>query len=79
MKRRVRDVIQPGRDLGHVDGKKKSSMAPSNPEAENDTKQDAATASLTQLDIKSDQKAAGIQERDGVKRNADGSVCEDCN
>lgn len=28
LKRRVRDIIDPGRDLGHVDGKKKTSAAP---------------------------------------------------
>ena len=56
LKKRVRDVIEPGRDLGHVDGKKSA----------------AASAKAV-----SGQGNSGISTEE-VKRNLDGSVCEDC-
>jgi hypothetical protein len=64
LKQLVRDHIDPKKDLGHSDrhGKKKEEKA--KPE-------------------KSETKAQGAEEQttapdDGVKRNPDGTICEDC-
>jgi len=78
----VRDIIQPGRDLGHVDGKKKSTTT-ATPSQEQEIKKEqekeSTVASLSHLDSNSTQIVDGKKEGDGIKRNADGSICEDCN
>ncbi|KAF1942184.1 hypothetical protein EJ02DRAFT_346148 [Clathrospora elynae] len=60
LKQRVRDHIDPSRDLGHSDkhGKKKKEEKSG------------------ELDKKSEQAAAG--EEIEVKRNPDGTICDDC-
>ncbi|KAH7126728.1 seleno protein W family protein [Dendryphion nanum] len=66
LKQRVRDRIDPGKDLGHSDrhGKKKEIKA----EEVKEVKEEEGN--------KKTNAVAG--EEDGVKRNPDGSVCEDC-
>ena len=63
LKQRVRDHIDPNRDLGHSDkhGKKKVEEG----KAEGKAKE------------KTDEKE--VSEGVEVKRNPDGTVCEDCN
>ncbi|KAI1268480.1 Rdx family-domain-containing protein [Xylariaceae sp. FL1019] len=64
LKRRVRDVIEPGRNLGHVDRDyPKGGQAQQNGTAEEETKQD-------QVEM-SESKDAGTAQRAG-------EVCEDC-
>lgn len=114
LKRRVRDIVDPDRDLGHVDGKKKSTSA-SGTEAARDASVQEPTQDLsdqggestdardskesemrplpvsrvsqrvkaedgerkfTPMDLDVEEM---VRESGDVKRNADGSICEDCN
>ena len=109
LKRRVRDIIEPGRDLGHVDGKKKSAVVQTKPESTHVSQPPNGEAMLdveqgeeftgkrppavhrvmqqegkrkfTPMDL--DQKnsmSEGLGESgEQIKRNPDGTVCEDCN
>lgn len=116
LKRRVRDVIDPGRDLGHVDGKKKSVASttessnfsttgretPQTEYSENQTETTKRPESVhgdTEAPTDGPRpqalKPSGTQEErkftpmdvdtaptvgpDGLKRNPDGTICEDCN
>jgi hypothetical protein len=66
LKQLVRDHIDPSRDLGHSDkdGKNKVAVKQEVPEVQsNDDAQEQAN-----------QKEEGVE----VKRNPDGTVCEDC-
>ncbi|MCJ1228819.1 hypothetical protein MMC12_005482 [Toensbergia leucococca] len=68
LKKLVRDVIDPDRDLGHVDGKRK-------PQQQQDSQP------VTEIDAGTDIVGNHGQRR-GAERHAtretDGSVCEDC-
>lgn len=121
LKKRVRDIIDPGRDLGHVDGKKKSVAAPSSVATEDTesvfSNQASSTAAstihgdedsqpsegprpkaitrltggdggsvtrgerkFTPMDVDIAEARGRVSEQDdGIKRNDDGSICEDCN
>jgi len=108
LKRRVRDIIEPGRDLGHVDGKKHSvnpTTPTENPIKDGDAAEDGvkvgdekepaqiphAISRLQEQEPESERKFTPMDvdsvdikdERGGVesgiKRNPDGSICEDCN
>ena len=63
LKQKVRDHIDPSRDLGHSDkhGKKKEGKSEGMKE---------------EKDVKGDQKE--VSEKGEVKKNPDGTVCEDC-
>jgi hypothetical protein len=65
LKQLVRDHIDPNRDLGHSDkhGKKKEEKA--------------ETESQDQTQVQQTQESTG--EAKEVKRNPDGTLCEDCN
>ncbi|PVI00184.1 hypothetical protein DM02DRAFT_628720 [Periconia macrospinosa] len=76
LKQRVRDYVDPNRDLGHSDvgGKKKK-------------KDSTTTTTTTETEEEGGKKeeegkevGEGKKEEDGkeVKRNPDGSICEDC-
>lgn len=125
LKKRVRDIIDPSRDLGHVDGKKKSTVAETTSSSTSEaapsgvqtpmieqyadgvnqaqsqeietslpkairpsalsrlTGETEAGRKFTPMDVDT-AVVAGEQnmqyvDADGVKRNADGSICEDCN
>ncbi|KAF2856889.1 hypothetical protein T440DRAFT_463111 [Plenodomus tracheiphilus IPT5] len=66
LKQKVRDCIDPNRDLGHSDkgGKKK----------------DAVKEKEVEVKSSAEGPKVEVEEEGGkeVKRNADGSVCEDC-
>jgi selT/selW/selH-like putative selenoprotein len=66
LKRLVRDCVEPNRDLGHVDRHKKS--------------EPAATQLLTAQVVEHApaMNSESVQSTDHVKRNPDGSICEDC-
>jgi hypothetical protein len=64
----VRDHIDPSKDLGHSDrhGKKKE---------EKPSRDNASNTEPMEVD---DQSKTAEAADDGVKRNADGTICEDC-
>jgi len=66
LKRRVRDIIEPGRDLGHVDGNKRKGDLP--------IKQHSAV----EPDVVDADENKPTESSPEAKRNADGSICEDC-
>jgi hypothetical protein len=81
LKQRVRDHIDPKKDLGHSDvgGKKKAAVATG------DDKQDGTADKQTgektdekKVDVAAGQLGGGADEGVELKRNADGTVCEDC-
>jgi predicted Rdx family selenoprotein len=113
LKRRVRDIIDPGRNLGHVDVKKSvpateadiSEHERKEANGEHDAFKDnnPISKTLDEQDIRRPRAISDVQnpgqeqerkftpqdvdERDmnkdglkaGVKRNPDGSICQDCN
>ncbi|KAL7273560.1 hypothetical protein RUND412_003564 [Rhizina undulata] len=64
LKKRVRDIIDPARDLGHVDGKKNAIPAPAPAPAETSAQEKVPERKAT----------VGGDCKSGV----DGEVCEDC-
>jgi hypothetical protein len=111
LKKRVRDIIEPGRDLGHVDGKKslagatasehghqgskahedcdKSETQNQETDAHEKVRRPRAISKVQINSQESERKSTpmdvdGIDTKNGkrgieVKRNLDGSICEDCN
>ena len=73
LKQRVRDHIEPAKDLGHSDkhGKQGSKKQES---ADDDAKQKMADQSAEIVQ----QEVERVAEENGVKLNDDGTVCEDC-
>jgi len=75
LKQRVRDYIDPGKDLGHSDkgGKKKAAVV------EEEGKAVEGEADEGQGKLGGETKVEEVVD-EGVelKRNADGTVCEDC-
>ncbi|KAF2796089.1 hypothetical protein K505DRAFT_238510 [Melanomma pulvis-pyrius CBS 109.77] len=71
LKQLVRDHIDPGKDLGHSDrhGKKKEGKG-----SEEDTKGQATSQGVEERQS----EALNQGEKADVKRNPDGTVCEDC-
>jgi len=69
LKRRVRDIIEPGRDLGHVDRIKGKGGLPTK-------KHTAIEPNVAEADER--KPIAKSPVRNTAKRNADGSICEDC-
>lgn len=69
LKQRVRDHIDPKKDLGHSDvgGKKKAT-----------SEEEAPLAPGTNPRAGTQEGAAGTGDDGAVKRNADGTICEDC-
>lgn len=93
LKQRVRDQIDPKRDLGHSDvgGKKKGAVPQQSDEGVGiEGKVDGKVEGVrvngrvekAAESMVADMEAEGVPEEKGgegdVKRNADGSVCEDC-
>jgi len=97
LKKRVRDIIDPGRDLGHVDGKKKSNITAESPAGDDKAggqteagntdytsrlgaisllKGHEGERKFTPMDV--DTSAVKEETPAEVKRNPDGSICEDC-
>ncbi|KAF3000726.1 hypothetical protein E8E13_003577 [Curvularia kusanoi] len=75
LKQRVRDRIDPKKDLGHSDvgGKKKEAVKQDEPgDVKVDGKVERAAESMVE-----DMQLEDVPDRAGVKRNPDGSVCED--
>ncbi|KAK6351504.1 hypothetical protein TWF718_004662 [Orbilia javanica] len=79
LKKKVRDIIDPNRDLGHVDGKKKSvSQAQSDPpasappEPQNDTQAASSSSGQGQDSLRAHIVPAEQQAGEGK------TVCEDC-
>ncbi|KAK0621137.1 Rdx family-domain-containing protein [Bombardia bombarda] len=84
LKRRVRDVIQPGRDLGHVDrnyGKAAGGTAevtgPQRQEKEENEKDAATTSTMTTTSTVP--ASCSVKEGGGGGGGAEGGKCEDCN
>ncbi len=71
LKQRVRDHIDPSRDLGHSDKHGK---------AKKDKVEDKAEDKVEEkIEENSTQEPTHIEEGVQLKRNPDGTVCEDCN
>ena len=66
LKQRVRDYIDPDRDLGHSDKHGKKKEVKSEETSEEKTEKSAESG------------ATRSEESADVKRNPDGTVCEDC-
>jgi hypothetical protein len=80
LKRRVRDVIEPGRDLGHVDRDHRRPVAAATaptPIAAASTVA-AETKTVVERDAKKEDKDAAEKKQDSAATGA-GVVCEDCN
>jgi hypothetical protein len=77
LKKRVRDLIQPDRDLGHVDGKKSSVLPPSpDPPPPSPTPSPLPTAIEASRETEVEQKSLPIVK---AKEASDGgSVCKEC-
>lgn len=73
LKKRVRDIIDPGRDLGHVDGKK---SVPSRTTADASTLGDSAQMRMESISAAAVGKDGEKDEE--IKRNLQGLRCEDC-
>jgi hypothetical protein len=82
LKQRLRDHIDPDRDLGHSDkhGKKKEAKTEGKSEEKEKSedkgeKIDKTVENVGSGPTKSEESAEGAD----IKRNPDGTVCEDCN
>ncbi|OAL56897.1 hypothetical protein IQ07DRAFT_582187 [Pyrenochaeta sp. DS3sAY3a] len=75
LKQRVRDYIDPSRDLGHSDkhGKKKVEKTGEEGEGVSAEKQVSSEDKGGEVAEKAD-----VAEKTELKRNPDGTVCEDC-
>lgn len=76
LKQRVRDHIQPSRDLGHSDkhgkqGAKGAASGDGQPAPQQDAQDEQGTQDKQDI-------AVGTVLAAHVKRNPDGTVCEDC-
>lgn len=97
LKKRVRDIIDPTRDLGHVDGKKKSVPSSTDKaveaeqgggksEPEETREREGEAKGEAMGEAKGEAKGEAMEEAKGevevkgeIKRNPDGSICEECN
>lgn len=79
LKQRVRDRIDPKRDLGHSDthGKKKVELQKEIEEAKEDKVRLEEKSKVIKEELVQREKL-GKKEESEVKRNPDGSICEDC-
>ncbi|KAH6620109.1 seleno protein W family protein [Boeremia exigua] len=82
LKQRVRDHIDPKKDLGHSDvgGKKKEAVKEekdNGPQDSVDVKVDGKTERNAEEMVK-DMELEDVPDKTTVKRNPDGTVCEDC-
>lgn len=80
LKQRVRDHIDPKRDLGHSDrgGKKKSEEGGADEKVEEKEPEEAETETSEKDEQKSEEQAE-LQERvNKAKEEEDGNVCTDC-
>lgn len=71
LKQRVRDHIDPARDLGHSDKGGKKKAVPSTETTVDNSEPKSGSDPVSDLNI-----PRGID--DNVKRNPDGTICEDC-
>ncbi|KAJ4340235.1 hypothetical protein N0V95_007555 [Ascochyta clinopodiicola] len=83
LKQRVRDRIDPKKDLGHSDvgGKKKDAVVAGNEKAEKEEKLAVRVDGLVERnaeDMVKDMTLEDAPDGPGVKKNPDGTVCEDC-
>lgn len=80
LKQRVRDYIDPKRDLGHSDvgGKKKDAVEIGDNVRIEDVKVDGKIEKAAE-DMVRDMEIEDVPDKTNVKRNLDGTVCEDCN
>lgn len=93
LKQRVRDHIDPGKNLGHSDvhGKKKAITSEDKQEDKSEDKFEAKQEAKSEdkpedkpedkLEAKAEsqtQELSNTNADDGIKRNPDGTVCEDC-
>lgn len=80
LKQRVRDHIDPKKDLGHSDvgGKKKDAVKISEDAKEMDEVKVDGKAEKAAEDMVRDMELEDVPDKTSVKRNPDGSVCEDC-
>ena len=67
MKKRVRDILEPGRSLGHIDGVKK------NVESGAKAKENEVPGTRAE-----DEPAKAMQEAQGNGLGVFGDICEDC-
>jgi hypothetical protein len=82
LKQRVRDHIDPDRDLGHSDkhGKKKEVKNEEKSEDKDKSEDKGEKIDKTVENVGSGaNKSEESTEGADVKRNPDGTVCEDCN
>ena len=70
LKQRVRDHIDPNRDLGHSDRHGKNTKEKKDAESSSEGQKDK--------DVKSENQETKDAEAPQTKRNPDGTVCEDC-
>jgi hypothetical protein len=81
LKQRVRDHIDPKKDLGHSDvgGKKKDAVKTGEDAKEiGDVKVDGKVERAAE-DMVKDMELEDVPDQTSVKRNPDGTICEDCN
>lgn len=80
LKQRVRDYIDPKKDLGHSDvgGKKKDAVKIGDDARVEDVKVDGKVEKAAE-DMVRDMEIEDVPDKTSVKRNPDGTVCEDCN
>jgi hypothetical protein len=89
LKQRVRDRIDPKKDLGHSDvgGKKKDAVKDKETEVESvktsqegskeETKEESKEEQTTRI-LEQGMAQVKIDDTSDVKRNPDGTICEDC-
>ncbi|KAJ4985289.1 selenoprotein domain-containing protein [Stagonosporopsis vannaccii] len=81
LKQRVRDQIDPKKDLGHSDvgGKKKDAVKDEEKQGQDiaEVKVDGKAERIAEEMVR-DMEIEDVPEVKDVKRNPDGSVCEDC-
>lgn len=86
LKQRVRDFIDPKKDLGHSDvgGKKKDAVKVGGDEKVSEDVKEVSDVRVggkvekAAEDMVKDMELEDVPDKTGVKRNPDGTICEDC-
>lgn len=80
LKQRVRDYIDPKKDLGHSDvgGKKNNAVKMIEHVQVEGIKVDGKVEKAAEEMVR-DMQLEDVPDKTNVKRNPDGTVCEDCN
>jgi hypothetical protein len=80
LKQKVRDHIDPKKDLGHSDvgGKKKAAITTGDETKDEGSDKQNEEDGEQKGDVAAEKQGGGADEGVELKRNADGTVCEDC-